>query len=72
MQLRTPPERITTGRYVLLMVVKSLCRVEVYVSGTELRSSDAAMKGAQTKPEKKDCVSGTELIEPRDGCNRDG
>ena len=38
----------------------------------EQRSSDAAMKGAQTKPEKKDCVSGTELIEPRDGCNRDG
>jgi hypothetical protein len=49
-QLRTPPERITTGRYVLLMGVQSLCSVEVYVSvsGTELRSSDAAMRDAQT------------------------
>ena len=52
MQRMKPPERSSIGRYVMLMVVQSLYRVEVFVSDTELRSSDAAMKGAQTKPEK--------------------
>jgi hypothetical protein len=60
MQRMKPPERITTEKYVLLMVVQSVCSVEVYVSGTELRSSDAAMKGAQTKLRKEVCALGME------------
>ena len=60
MQLRKPPERSTTGRDVLLMGVQSLDRVEAFVSDTELRSSDAAVRDEQSKIRKEECALGME------------